>query len=147
MLGLTLGPTVDSPRWTIDITNIMVLIHGHGPDPTRGADGAGFRRRPVRSADRHPPRADASAGSSISSTVQQMSMSFGVAVASLATALFISDRFRTDAPQMIHGIHEAFLVLGGLTVLTAGIFIELKKSDGDNVSQHKVALSTATRVA
>jgi EmrB/QacA subfamily drug resistance transporter len=91
--------------------------------------------------------AQTSMASTIASTMQQMSMSFGVAVASLATALFISDRFRTDAPQMIHGIHEAFLVLGGLTVLTAGIFIELKKSDGDNVSQHKVALSTATRVA
>ena len=38
--------------------------------------------------------ADASMASTIASTMQQMSMSFGVAVASLATALFIPDRFR-----------------------------------------------------
>jgi EmrB/QacA subfamily drug resistance transporter len=87
-----------------------------------------------------------SMASTIASTMQQMSMSFGVAVASLATALFIPDRFRSDSPQLVHGIHEAFLVLGGLTVLSAGVFVELKKTDGDNVSQHKVALSTASRI-
>jgi hypothetical protein len=38
---------------------------------------------------------------------------------------------------MIHGIHQAFLVLGGLTVLSAIVFRELKKEDGDTVSQHK----------
>jgi MFS family permease len=87
-----------------------------------------------------------SMASTIASTMQQMSMSFGVAVASLATALFIPDRFRSDSPQLVHGIHEAFLVLGGLTVLSAGVFVELKKTDGDNVSQHKVALSATARV-
>jgi EmrB/QacA subfamily drug resistance transporter len=87
-----------------------------------------------------------SMASTIASTMQQMSMSFGVAVASLATALFISDRHRADAPQLIHGIHEAFWVLGGLTVLSAGVFVELKKADGDNVSQHKVAMSATSRV-
>jgi hypothetical protein len=39
---------------------------------------------------------------------------------------------------MIHGIHQAFLVLGGLTVLSAIVFRELKNEDGDTVSQHKV---------
>jgi EmrB/QacA subfamily drug resistance transporter len=87
-----------------------------------------------------------SMASTIASTMQQMSMSFGVAVASLVTALFISDRFRADPPQLIHGIHDAFFVLGGLTVLSAGVFIELRKTDGDNVSQHKVALSSGSRV-
>ena len=82
---------------------------------------------------------DASMASTIVSTMQQMSMSFGVAAASLTTAVFIPDRFRSDPPQMIHGIHLAFLVLGGLTVLSAGIFRELRKEDGDSVSRHKVA--------
>jgi EmrB/QacA subfamily drug resistance transporter len=40
--------------------------------------------------------------SSIASTMQQMSISFGVATASLATALFIPDRFHSNAAQMIH---------------------------------------------
>jgi EmrB/QacA subfamily drug resistance transporter len=79
----------------------------------------------------------ASGASTIASTMQQMSISFGVATASLATAFFIPDRFHTSAPEMIHGIHHAFLVLGGLTVLSAMVFRELKKEDGDTVSLHK----------
>src|SRR5579862_2867739 len=79
-----------------------------------------------------------SGASSIASTMQQMSISFGVAVASLAAAFFIPDRFHQSPPQMIHGVHEAFLVLGGLTILSTAIFSELKSGDGENVSQHKV---------
>ena len=78
----------------------------------------------------------ASSGSTIASTMQQMSISFGVATASLATAFFIPDRHHTSAPEMIHGIHQAFLVLGGLTVLSALVFYELKSDDGDTVSLH-----------
>src|SRR5437867_1325944 len=79
-----------------------------------------------------------SGASTIASTMQQMSISFGVATASLATAFFIPDRFPSSAPEMIHGIHQAFLVLGGLTVLSAIVFRELKNDDGDIVSQHNV---------
>jgi EmrB/QacA subfamily drug resistance transporter len=80
----------------------------------------------------------ASSASTIASTAQQMSISFGVAAASLATALFIPDRFHSNASEMIHGIHKAFLVLGGLTVLSAAVFHELKTNDGDAVSRHNV---------
>jgi EmrB/QacA subfamily drug resistance transporter len=83
--------------------------------------------------------ADTSMASTIASTMQQMSMSFGVAAASLTTAVFIPDRFRSDPREMIHGIHLAFLVLGGVTVLSALVFRELRKEDGDSVSQHKMA--------
>ena len=79
----------------------------------------------------------ASSASTIASTTQQMSISFGVATASLATALFIPDRFHTSGPEMIHGIHQAFLALGGLTVLSTLVFRELKNDDGDTVSQHR----------
>jgi len=79
-----------------------------------------------------------SSASTIASTIQQMSMSFGVASASLATAFFIPDRFHSSAPEMIHGIHRAFLVLGGLTVVSTIIFRDLRSGDGDNVSQHKM---------
>jgi EmrB/QacA subfamily drug resistance transporter len=77
--------------------------------------------------------------SSIASTMQQMSISFGVAVAGLATAFFIPDRVRSNPVEMIHGIHEAFLVLGGFTILSTSIFHRLKSGDGDKVSQQKVA--------
>jgi EmrB/QacA subfamily drug resistance transporter len=78
-----------------------------------------------------------SSASTIASTMQQMSMSFGVASASLTAAFFIPDRFHSSAPQMIQGIHRAFLVLGALTVFSTIIFRELKSGDGDSVSQHK----------
>jgi EmrB/QacA subfamily drug resistance transporter len=78
-----------------------------------------------------------SGASTITSTVQQMSISFGIAVASLLTAIFIPDRFHSTAPQMIHGIHLAFLILGGFTLLSSLIFHELKKEDGDALSLHK----------
>jgi MFS family permease len=78
---------------------------------------------------------DTSMGSSIASTMQQMSMSFGVAVASLATAMFVPDRFRANPLEMISGIHKAFLVLGLLTVISTLIFRELRAGDGINVSR------------
>ncbi len=84
--------------------------------------------------------AQTSGASTIASTAQQMSVSFGVASASLVTAMFIPDRFRADAPQMIHGIHQAFLVLGALTILSAIVFAGLKRDDGSAVSRHKVVL-------
>ena len=59
-----------------------------------------------------------------------------VASASLVAALFIPDRFTSDPSQIIHGVHQAFIVLGGLTVLSTIVFRELKSTDGDNVSRH-----------
>jgi len=84
----------------------------------------------------------ASGASSIASTTQQMSISFGVALASLAAALFIPDRFHSTAPQMIGGIHKAFLLLGGLTVVSTSVFTELKSTDGNAASRHQVLAET-----
>lgn len=81
-----------------------------------------------------------SMASTIASTLQQMSMSFGVAAASLATALFIPDRYHTDPAQMIRGVHKAFVALGLLTILSAAVFRELRPTDGHNVSRHKEGL-------
>ncbi len=78
-----------------------------------------------------------SSASSIASTAQQMSISFGVAAAGLATAFFIPAT-HSNSIEMIHGIHEAFLVLGGMTVLSTIVFRTLKSGDGDTVSQRKV---------
>jgi hypothetical protein len=80
----------------------------------------------------------ASSASSIASTMQQMSMSFGIATASLVTALFIPDRLHSTAAEMIHGIHYGFFALGGLTVLSTIVFSELKSLDGSTTSQHRV---------
>jgi EmrB/QacA subfamily drug resistance transporter len=73
------------------------------------------------------------------STTQQLAISFGVAISSLAVAFFIPDRTNTSGPEIIHGIHRAFLALGGWTIISTLVFRTLKNDDGDNVSQHKVA--------
>ncbi len=83
---------------------------------------------------------EASGASTIASTVQQMAVSFGVATASLTAAVFIRDRLHATAPEMIHGIHQALWVLGALTIASTIVFTDLKKNDGDAVSQHKAAL-------
>ena len=81
---------------------------------------------------------EASSASTIASTMQQMSISFGVATASLAAAFFIPDRHHAGSPEMIQGVHKAFLALGGLTVLSTMIFRELKPGDGDTITRSKV---------
>lgn len=81
----------------------------------------------------------ASSAGTIASTAQQMSISFGVATASLVAAIFIPGHARAGAPAMMHGIHQAFLILGGMTILSTIIFRELKGDDGDAISRHKVA--------
>jgi EmrB/QacA subfamily drug resistance transporter len=79
----------------------------------------------------------ASAASSIASTMQQMAISFGVASASLVTAFFLPDRYRSDPAQFIHGIHRAFFELGGMTLVSTIVFRGLQSGDGDSVSQRK----------
>jgi EmrB/QacA subfamily drug resistance transporter len=81
--------------------------------------------------------ADTSMGSSIASTVQQMSMSFGVAVSSLTVAVFIRDRFNTAPAEMISGIHSALLTLGVFTAVSAVVFRRLRPADGDRLSLHR----------
>ena len=50
--------------------------------------------------------AQTSSASSIASIMQQMSISVGVATASLAAAFFLPDRFHTITPELIHGIQQ-----------------------------------------
>jgi MFS family permease len=85
----------------------------------------------------------ASSASTIASTAQQLSLSFGVATASLVTAFFVPDRFHTAATDMIGGIHQAFLVLGVATIISTIVFRGLKSDDGEAVSQHRVEVPAA----
>jgi EmrB/QacA subfamily drug resistance transporter len=86
---------------------------------------------------------DAAGASTIASTVQQLAVSFGVAAASLAAALFIPDREHATAPQMIHGIHLALWMLGAATIVSTIVFNELRSGDGEAVSRHKAELPSA----
>jgi len=83
------------------------------------------------------PSEAASDASTIASTGQQLSLSFGVACASLAAALFVPDRFHSTPPEVVVGIHRALLGLGTVTILSTIVFHTLKRGDGDAVSRHR----------
>jgi MFS family permease len=83
---------------------------------------------------------ETSGASTIASTVQQLAVSFGVATASLAAALFIPDRLRATPPQLLHGIHLALLGLAALTIVSTLVFARLRGEDGAAVSRHKSAV-------
>jgi len=81
---------------------------------------------------------DTSMASSIASTMQQMSISFGVAFAGLATAFFVPGAAYSNSALMINGIHKAFLSLGALTLVSTVVFAGMKRGDGDAVREHKI---------
>jgi EmrB/QacA subfamily drug resistance transporter len=86
---------------------------------------------------------EASPASTIASTVQQLAVSFGIATASLAAAVFIPDRLRATPAQLLHGIHVALLGLAALTIVSTVVFIRLKAQDGAAVSRHKAPVPLA----
>ena len=51
-------------------------------------------------------------------------------------ALFIPDRLRANASQLIDGIHLALFALAALTIASTLIFVRLRAQDGDSVSRH-----------
>jgi EmrB/QacA subfamily drug resistance transporter len=83
------------------------------------------------------PPDGASNASSIASTAQQLAISFGVAAAGLTTVLFIPDTLRSNPAETIVGLHEAFLVLGGFTILSTAVFSRLKAGDGADETKQK----------
>ncbi len=83
------------------------------------------------------PPDGASNASSIASTLQQLSISFGVAAAGLTTMFFIPASLRSNPGELIAGLHEAFFVLGGFTILSTIVFARLKSTDGADETRQK----------
>ena len=83
------------------------------------------------------PDKNASNASSIASTLQQLSISFGVAVAGLTTVFFIPDRLKADPAAMVSGLHEAFLALGAFTLISTVVFFRLRSGDGASETRQK----------
>jgi MFS family permease len=77
---------------------------------------------------------DASKAGSISSTAQQLSLSFGVASGSLVAGWFLGQLDQTDFAQTIPALHKAFLALGGVTIVSGLTFLGLDPNDGNNIS-------------
>jgi MFS family permease len=83
------------------------------------------------------PEASASSASSIASTFQQLSVSFGVAAAGLTTVFFVPDRLRGEPTAFISGLHLAFLVLGAFTIVSTLVFWRLRRDDGASETHQK----------
>lgn len=79
--------------------------------------------------------ADSSMASTLSSSFQQMSMSFGLAWGSLVATWFLGDLPQTDHAAVTHALHYAFLTLGALTLISSLSFWTLRSNDGENVSK------------
>jgi hypothetical protein len=78
--------------------------------------------------------ADSSMASTIASSMQQMSMSFGLACGSLVTAWYLSDLPQSNQLAVTGALHYAFLTLGGLTMLSSLSFWTLRAKDGESIS-------------
>ena len=78
---------------------------------------------------------DSSMASTISSSMQQMSMSFGLAFGSLIAGWYLGELPQTDRTAVTSALHHAFLTLGGLTILSSLSFWSLRPRDGESVSR------------
>ena len=83
------------------------------------------------------PRDQSSGASTIASTLQQLSVSFGVAAAGLTTIFFLPTETTAAPSLMIDGLHKAFFVLGGFTLVSTLIFSRLKRNDGGSEAGEK----------
>jgi len=80
---------------------------------------------------------DASKASSIASTGQQLAWSFGVALASVVAQMFLQGVPQSDQPAFIGAMHQSFVTLGLITIVSSLTFSGLRPADGSNVSRHQ----------
>ena len=81
--------------------------------------------------------AESSMATSIASTCQQMSLSFGLACASLIAAWYLGSASQTEQVAVMNALHHTLLTVGGLTMLSSLSFWTLRPGDGDSVSRGK----------
>jgi EmrB/QacA subfamily drug resistance transporter len=79
--------------------------------------------------------ADSSMASTIASSMQQLSMSFGLAAGSLITGWFLGDLPQSNRLALTSALHYAFITLAVLTMLSSLTFRSLRKEDGESLSK------------
>ncbi|HYP34691.1 MAG TPA: DHA2 family efflux MFS transporter permease subunit [Burkholderiaceae bacterium] len=77
----------------------------------------------------------ASMASTIASTLQQMSLSFGLAIATLVTSFFLAGLSQSDHVAVTHALHRGYLTMATLTLLSSLVFRGLRQNDGESVSK------------
>jgi EmrB/QacA subfamily drug resistance transporter len=84
---------------------------------------------------------DSSMATSIASTMQQLSLSFGLASGSLIAGWFLGNVSQTDPIAVANALHRTFLTVGAVTMVSALAFWTLRPGDGDNVSRGKAPVA------
>ena len=83
---------------------------------------------------------ESSMATSIASTFQQLSLSFGLACGSLVAGWYLGDLPQTDQLAVTRALHHTFVTVGVLTILSSLSFWTLRKTDGENVSRGRVSV-------
>jgi EmrB/QacA subfamily drug resistance transporter len=78
---------------------------------------------------------DSSMASTISSSFQQLSMSFGLAAGTLVAGYFMGDVPQTNQGMVTSALHSAFVALSVVTILSSLAFWTLKRNDGESISK------------
>jgi MFS family permease len=77
---------------------------------------------------------DTSMASTFASSLQQLSMSFGLAAGSLVAGYFLKGLPQTDHVLVTSALHKAFAALAVITILSSLSFWRLRSTDGQAVS-------------
>jgi hypothetical protein len=84
--------------------------------------------------------------STMASSLQQLSTSFGLASGTLLAGWFLGHVSQRDASAVVPALHHAFVTLGVLTMLSSLSFWKLRRADGENVSRGRQEAKGATDV-
>jgi len=77
-----------------------------------------------------------SVASTISSSVQQLTINFGLTGGALITGFFLENLQPQIVEKTINALHLSFIVLGVITLLSTLWFFYLEDSDGNQISGH-----------
>lgn len=89
---------------------------------------------------------DSSMASTMSSSFQQLSMSFGLAAGSIVTAWFLGPVAQDKHEQVAQALHHAFATLAVMTLLSSAVFWRLRRNDGDSISRGQAKAKEAEPV-
>jgi EmrB/QacA subfamily drug resistance transporter len=78
---------------------------------------------------------DNSMAATISSSMQQLSMTFGLATGSLVTAWFLGDVPQSNQAMVTSALHHAFIMLAVVTMCSSVVFWRLRPDDGESLSK------------
>jgi MFS family permease len=84
---------------------------------------------------------DSSMASTIASSMQQLSMSFGLASGSLIAGWYLGGLPQSDRVAVTHALHAAFVSLASITMISSLFFWTLRRHDGESVSGGRRAVT------